>query len=122
VVLGLPHFIGLVACDSLLEQADYAETKIVAGTTYRMLFTLAEATAMENPELFSTLQFTLPEMETLESLFIEKAQEWLSMIKRKDPEAIAAKMGSLKSKLMQISSDYERSYEIMYKMLEAAKD
>jgi hypothetical protein len=122
VVLGLPHFIGLVACDSLLEQADYAETKIVAGTTYRMLFTLAEATAMENPELFSTLQFTLPEMETLESLFIEKAQEWLSMIKRKDPEAIAAKMGSLKSKLMQISSDYERSYEIMYKMLEAAED
>jgi prephenate dehydrogenase len=122
VVLGLPHFIGLVACDSLLEQADYAETKIVAGTTYRMLFTLAEATAMENPELFSTLQFTLPEMETLESLFIEKAQEWLSMIKRKDPEAIAAKMGSLKSKLMQISSDHERSYEIMYKMLEAAED
>ena len=122
VVLGLPHFIGLVVCDTLLEQISYPDTKDVAGTTYRMLFTLAEATAMENPELFSSLQYSLPGMDTLESLFIEKAKEWLSLIKSKNPEAIAAKMGSLKSKLMQTSRDYERSYEIMYKMLESAED
>jgi prephenate dehydrogenase len=122
VVLGLPHFIGLVACDTLLEQIAYPDTKDVAGTTYRMLFTLAEATAMENPELFSSLQSSLPGMETLESLFIEKATEWLSLIKSKNPEAIAAKMSSLKSKLMQKSRDYERSYEIMYKMLESTED
>jgi len=117
-VLGLPHFLGLVACDTLLEQADYPETKDVAGTTYRMLFTLAEATALENPELFSSLQFSLPEMEKIENLFIEKARKWLSLIKQKDPEAIAARMDSLKLKLMKTSSDYEKSYEIMYKMLE----
>jgi prephenate dehydrogenase len=121
VVLGLPHFLGLVACDSLLEHADYAETKKVAGTTYRMLFILAEATAMENPELFSSLQFSLPEMEKLEKLVIEKAREWLNLIKQKDPEAVAAKMDLLKSKLMKASRDYEKSYEIMYKMLEAAE-
>ena len=40
VVLGLPHFLGLVACETLLEQKDFPETKKVAGTTYRMLFTL----------------------------------------------------------------------------------
>ena len=121
VVLGLPHFLGLVACDSLLDHADYAETKEVAGTTYRMLFILAEATAMENPELFSSLQFSLPEMEKLEMLVIEKAREWLNLIKQKDPEAVAAKMDLLKSKLMKASRDYEKSYEIMYKMLEAAE-
>jgi len=121
VVLGLPHFLGLVACGTLLEQANYPETKDVAGTTYRMLFTLAEATALENPELFSSLQFSLPEMEKIESLFIEKAHEWLVLIKQKDPKAIAAKMEGLKSKLMKTSRDYERSYEIMYKMLEAAE-
>jgi prephenate dehydrogenase len=121
VVLGMPHFLCLVACDTLLEQAVYSETKRVAGTTYRMLFTLAEATALENPELFSSLQFSLPGMEKIESLFIEKAREWLRLIKQKDPEAIAAKMDSLKSKLMKTSRDYERSYEIMYKMLEAAE-
>jgi prephenate dehydrogenase len=121
IVLGLPHFVGLVACDALLEQSDFVETKKVAGTTYQMLFTLAEATALENPELFSSLQFTLPEMEKIESLFIEKAREWLRLIKQKDPEAIAARMDCLKSKLMKASRDYERSYKIMYKMLEAAE-
>jgi prephenate dehydrogenase len=121
IVLGLPHFVGLVACDALLEQSDFVETKKVAGTTYQMLFTLAEATALENPELFSSLQFTLPEMEKIESLFIEKAREWLRLIKQKDPEAIAARMDGLKSKLMKASRDYERSYKIMYKMLEAAE-
>ncbi len=122
VVLGFPHFLGLVACDTLLEQADYAETKNVAGTTYRMLFTLAEATALENPELFSSLQLSLPEIEKIETAFIEKAREWLTLIKQKDPAAIAAKMEQMKSKLMKTSRNYEKSYEIMYKMLEAAEN
>jgi prephenate dehydrogenase len=122
VVLGFPHFLGLVACDTLLEQICYPESKKVAGTTYQMLFTLAEATAMENPELFSSLQFSLPEMQNLEKLLIEKAGEWLQLIKQKDSEAVAAKMNDLKSKLMRASCDYEKSYEIMYKMLEAAEN
>jgi prephenate dehydrogenase len=121
VVLGFPHFLGLVACDTLLEQASYPETKKVAGTTYRMLFILAEATAMENPELFSRLQFSLPEMEKLEKLVIEKARKWLNLIKQKDPKAVSAEMDLLKSKLMKASGDYEKSYDIMYKMLEAAE-
>ena len=122
IVLGFPHFLGLVACDTLLEQVNYSETKKVAGTTYRMLFILAEATAMENPELFSSLQFSLPEMEKLEKLVIEKAFEWLNLIKQKNPEAVAAKMGLLKSKLRKASRDHEKSYEIMYRMLEAAEN
>jgi prephenate dehydrogenase len=122
VVLGLPHFLGLVACDTLLEQFEYSETKKVAGTTYRMLFILAEATAMENPELFSSLQFNLPEMEKLEKLFIEKAHEWLNLIEQKDPEVVATKMALLKSKLGKASRDYEKSYEIMYRMVEAAEN
>jgi len=121
IVLGLPHFVGLVTCETLLEQPEFLETKKVAGTTYQMLFTLAEATALENPELFSSLQFTLPEMEKIENLFIEKAREWLRLIQQKDPEAIAAKMDTLKSKLMKASRDYEKSYKTMYRMLEAAE-
>lgn len=122
VVLGLPHFLGLVACDTLLEQADYSETKRVAGTTYRMLFTLAEVAALENPELLASLQLNLPELQNIESSFIEKAREWLNLIKQKDRAAITRKMEQLKSKLMKTSRDYERSYEIMYKMLEAAEN
>ena len=111
----------MVACDTLLEQADYSETKDVAGTTYRILFTLAEVAALENPELFASLQLSLPELEKIESSFIKKANEWLMLIKQKDPAAIASKMEQLKAKLMKASGDYERSYKMMYKMLEAAE-
>jgi len=121
VVLGLPHFLGLVACDTLLEQPDFAETKRVAGTTYRMLFTLAEATALETPDLYASLQTNLPELEKLEDLFIEKAQEWLDLVKRKDSTAIVERMEQLKAKLMKLDKDYAKSYEIMYKMLESTE-
>jgi len=122
VVLGFPHFLGLVACDTLLEQADYPETRDVAGTTYRLLLTLAEVTALENPELFASLQLSLPQLEKIESSFIEKAHEWLNLIKQQDSAAIASKMEQLRAKLMKTSRDYARSYEIMYKMLEAAEN
>ncbi|TRO49715.1 prephenate dehydrogenase/arogenate dehydrogenase family protein [Candidatus Bathyarchaeota archaeon] len=122
VVLGLPHFLGLVACDTLLEQADYAETKDVSGTTYRMLFTLAEVAALENPELFASLQLSLPGLEKIESVFIKKASEWLTLIKQKNNVAIASKMKKLKAKLMKASGDYDHSYKIMYKMLEATEN
>ena len=97
VVLGLPHFLGLVACDTLLEQPDFAQTKKVAGTTYRMLLTLAEATALETPDLYASLQTTLPELGKIEDLFITKAQEWLNLIKKKDSKAIIDKMDRLKA-------------------------
>ncbi|MBN1358573.1 prephenate dehydrogenase/arogenate dehydrogenase family protein [Candidatus Bathyarchaeota archaeon] len=122
VVLGLPHFLGLVACDTLLEQADYPETKDVAGTTYRMLFTLAEVAALENPDLFASLQLSLPELDKIEGSFIEKANEWLNLIKQKDRAAITRKMEQLKAKLTKASGDYERSYKTMYEMLEATEN
>lgn len=121
VVLGLPHFVGLVACDTLLEQPEFLETKKVAGTTYRMLFTLAEATALETPDLYANLQTRLPEMGKIEDLFIQKAEEWLSLVKRKDSAAIARKLEKLKAKLLMTDGEFEKSYETMYKMLEAAE-
>jgi len=122
IVLGLPHFVGLVACDTLLEQPDFLETKKVAGTTYRILFTLAEATALETPDLYASLQTSLPEMGKIEGLFIQKAEEWLSLVKRKDSAAMIKKMAQLKAKLVKLDSEFEKSYETMYKMLEAAEE
>ncbi len=121
VVLGIPHFLGLVACDTLLDQKSYSETKNVAGTTFRMLFTLAEVATLEEPELFNSLQSNLPEIIELESLFIEKASEWLELIKKKDLIAITAKMNQLKSKLKITNTNYDSSYKSMYKMLESSE-
>jgi prephenate dehydrogenase len=121
VVLGLPHFLGLAACETLIEQKNYAETKKVAGTTYRMLFTLAEATALETPDLFANLQTKLPEVRKVEEQFIAKAQEWLDLIKKNDSGAIVERMEQLKQNLRKGDNDFAQSYEVMYKMLESTE-
>ncbi|MGA2681282.1 MAG: prephenate dehydrogenase/arogenate dehydrogenase family protein [Candidatus Bathyarchaeia archaeon] len=121
VVLGLPHFLGLVACETLLDQKAFTETKQLAGTTYRMLFTLAEATALETPDLYANLQMKLPGMGKIEDLYISKAQEWLDLIKQKNPQAIIDRMEQLKAKLLKVDPDFSESYEVMYRMLEATE-
>ena len=121
VVLGLPHFLGIVTCETLLEQENFSETKKVAGTTYRMLFTLAESTALETPDLFARLQTSLPELGKIEDQFMAKAQEWLNLIKNKDTVAIVKRMELLKKQLLEMDHDYEESYKIMYKMLESTE-
>jgi prephenate dehydrogenase len=121
IVLGLPHFLGLVACETLLEQKNLPETKKVAGTTYRMLFTLAEATALETPDLFASLQTSLPEVGEIENMFMAKAQEWLSLIRNKDSKAIVERMELLKKKLASADSEFAESYDVMYKMLESTE-
>ncbi len=122
IVLGLPHFLGLVACETLLEQKSFPETKQVAGTTYRMLFTLAEATALETTDLYANLQMKLPGMKKIEDLFIAKAQEWLDLIKQEKPQAIVDRMEQLKAKLVKADADFAESYEVMYRMLEATEE
>jgi prephenate dehydrogenase len=121
VVLGLPHFLGLVACETLLEQKNLAETKMVAGTTYRMLFTLAEATALETPDLYAAVQTDLPAVGKLEETFMAKAQELLTLIKNKDQKAIVERLEQLKKKLASADSDFAQSYNVMYKMLESTE-
>jgi prephenate dehydrogenase len=121
VVLGLPHFLGLVACETLLEQANLPETKKVAGTTYRMLFTLAEATALETPDLYASVQTNLANLGEIEDLFMTKAQELLTLIKNKNQKAIVERLEQLKKKLSTIDSDFADSYDVMYKMLESTE-
>ena len=122
VVLGLPHFLGLVACETLLEQKNLPETKKVAGTTYRMLFTLAEATALETPDLYAAVQTNLANLGAIEDLFMSKAQELLALIKSGDQKAIVERMEQLKKKLAAADSDFADSYDVMYKMLESTEE
>ena len=122
VVLGLPHFLGLVACETLLEQKNLPETKKVAGTTYRMLFTLAEATALETPDLFAAVQTNLAGLGEVEDLFMAKAQELLTLIRNKDQKAIVERMEQLKKKLASADSDFAKSYDVMYRMLQSTEE
>jgi prephenate dehydrogenase len=121
LVLGFPHFLGLAACETLLAQPSFLQSKKLAGTTYRMLFTLAEATALETPDLYANVQTKLPGLGKIEESFIASAEEWLELMKNKDSEAIIERMHKLRAKLAKADSDYAKSYDVMYKMLESTE-
>ncbi|MDH5437529.1 MAG: prephenate dehydrogenase/arogenate dehydrogenase family protein [Candidatus Bathyarchaeota archaeon] len=103
-VLGLPHFIGTVVCDTLINCVDLAETKRVAGTSYKLLLKLAETVASQDPEFCASLQMNLPKVENVEGFFCEKSIEWLNTIKQKDKTAFADKMRVVKAKLGKIGA------------------
>jgi hypothetical protein len=82
---------------------------------------LAEATALETPDLYAAVQTNLPELGNIEDTFMAKAQELLILIKNKDTKAIVERMEQLKKKLKETDSDFAKSYETMYKMLESTE-
>jgi prephenate dehydrogenase len=122
IILGFPHFLGLAACETLLAQPAFSESKKLAGTTYRMLFTLAESVAQETPDLYSNVQTRLAGIAKMEELFIANAQEWVDLMKKKDTTEIMARMNRLSAKLAKVDKDYDKSYETMYKMLESTEE
>ena len=122
LILGFPHFLGLAACETLLAQPAFSESKKLAGTTYRMLFTLAESVAQETPDLYANVQTKLPGLGKIEELFIVYAQEWIDLMKKKDTIEIMARMDRLRAKLAKADKDYDKSYETMYKMLESTEE
>jgi prephenate dehydrogenase len=117
LVLGFPHFVGLVAGDALMSNSGYVEAKQVGGATYKMLLTLAGAVAAEEPVFYSNLHMSLPEMEQIEGLFLEKVEEWLKLVKAKDCEGFAGKMNEIKKRFRETDPDYERYYSLMYRIL-----
>jgi len=122
IVLGFAHFVGLAACETLLEQPGFAESKKLAGTTYRMLFTLAEAVAMETPDLYANVQTKLAGMDKIEEAFISNAQGWVDLMKQKDSAGIMQRMEKLRAKLEKADGEYGKSYEVMYKMLQSTEE
>ena len=121
IVLGFPHFVALVVCDSLVDQLNFSEARNVAGASYKMLLTLAEAVVLEKGEFYANLQVNLPGLEEIEALFLDKAKEWLEIVKRRDRPALASKIEDVRMRLLKASPEYAKSYEVMYKMLEAAE-
>jgi prephenate dehydrogenase len=99
VVLGLAHFVGAVACDTLLSQSNFTEMKKVAGPSYKTLLKLAEGVTSQDPNFYATLQMNLPNVEEIEGLFYKKTGEWLNIVKKKDKLVLANKMKSVKKKL-----------------------
>ena len=118
LVLGFPHFVGLVAGDTLVDNPNFVDAKKVGGATYKLLLTLAEAVSSEEPVFYSNLHMSLPEMEKIEGLFLSKVEEWLSLVKNKNCSGFSAKMTETKKRLKKLDPNYEKAYRAMYRLLE----
>ena len=117
IVLGLSHFIALVSADTLLSLGKLKEAETVGGTTFRLLLTLAEAVASEDPEFYASLQMSLPGMAEIENTFLAKARDWADTVKDRDVQNFAQRMNNLKSKFAQEDPGFADAYHTAYRLL-----
>ena len=118
LVLGFPHFVGLVAGDTLVENPNFVGAKKIGGATYKLLLTLAESVSSEEPHFYSNLHMSLPEMEQLETLFLNKVEQWLKLVKNKNCAGFSNKMKQVKKRLEELDPNYQNAYRAMYRILD----
>jgi len=115
-ILGLSHFIAIVAGDTLLHQPKSEHMELASSVTFRVLMTLIGSVLSEDPALYAAIQTHLPELPSMEKDFIQRAQEWAHLIENKDEAAFATRMAELKALLQQKTPNSEQAYRDMYRL------
>jgi prephenate dehydrogenase len=118
VVLGLSHFIALVSADTLASFDRLKQMEAIGGITYKVLLTLVESVISEDPELYASLQMSLPNMMEIEKLFQRRGKIWADLVKNKDRQEFVDRMNALRSRLEKGNPDFGKAYENMYKIVE----
>ncbi len=118
VVLGLAHFIAIVAADTLAGIGRLPQMKAIGGSTYRVLTTLVESVISEDPELYATLQMRLPRLSELEEIFQKNAAAWADLVKHQDKQGFMESMTALKKKFAENNANFGQAYGNMYKIME----
>jgi prephenate dehydrogenase len=118
VVLGLSHFIAIATADSLLSLDKFKQMKGISGTTYKVLLTLVESVVSEDPELYASLQMSLPKMAETEELFQRSSKTWADLVRNQNRQEFIKRMNTLKSKLEEVDPEFGRAYDNMYQLIE----
>ncbi len=118
LVLGLSHFIAIVSADTLLSSGKLKQMETVGSTTYKVLLTMIQSVLSEDPELYATLQMSLPRVMEFEKLFRSKAREWADLVESKDRQEFVRRMKATKDRLEKVAPDFDKSYENMYRIVE----
>ncbi len=116
IILGLSHFIAIVAADTLISSKKDNQPTTLGGVTYKVLLTLVESVISENPELYASIQMNLPGVPDIEALFQGKVAAWAEMVKQKDRETFIRQMKALKNRLEKNNPDFGKAYENMYRL------
>jgi len=119
VVLGLSHFIAIASADALLSFDKFKMMKEIGGTTYRVLLTLVESVISEDPELYASLQMSLPNIRQIEEQFLSKSKTWADLVNSKDRQEFVRRMSALRKNLEKSDPDFGRAYQNMYRLLES---
>ena len=118
VVLGLSHFIALVSADTLVSFDKLKQMEAIGGITYKVLLTLVESVLSEDPELYASLQMSLPNMTEIGKLFQRRGKVWVDLVKNRDKQEFVDRMNALRSRLEEGNPDFGKAYENMYKIVE----
>ena len=118
LVLGLSHFIAIVSADTLLSSGKLQPMEIAGSTTYKVLLILLESVLSEDPELYASIQMSLPKVTEFEKLFQGRAREWADLVESKDRQEFVRRMKALKDKLEKVAPDHVKAYENMYRIVE----
>ncbi len=118
VILGLAHFIAIVSADSLAGLEQLKKMESVGGITYKVLWTLVESVISEDPELYASLQMSLPQLPELQQRFLKKSAEWAELVKKKDKKEFVRRMKDIHDQLEAKSNNFGKAYDNMYKIAE----
>jgi prephenate dehydrogenase len=118
LVLGLSHFIAIVSADTLLSAGKLHPMETAGSSTYKVLLTLIESVLSEDPDLYASIQMSLPRVSDFEKLFHHKTGEWSDLVASGDRREFARRMKALKTKLEKVAPDYVKSYENFYRIVE----
>ncbi len=118
VILGLAHFVAIVAADTLMSFDKLQPMKSISGSTYKLLHTLTESVISEEPEFYASLQMNLPRLTEIEELFQKNSKAWADIVKNKNRREFVKRMSDLKERMEKSDPDFGKAYENMYKFLE----
>lgn len=119
IVLGLTHFIALVAADTLVSCDNLKAAKTVSGSSYKVLLTLIGSVVSEDPEFYASLQTSLPGMDKITGTLEEKVRAWAGLVKRKDRPEFTRRMMALKEALEKSGVDLAKAYRDMYRIVDS---
>ena len=117
VILGLSHLIAIVSADTLLDFDRLPLMRAIGGSTYKVLLTLAGSIMAENPELYASLQMSLPNLPEIEKTFQRNWESWAGLVAKKDRQQFTERMNALKSRLEASDPDFTQSYQNMYRLM-----
>jgi len=116
VVLGLSHFIAIVAADTL-SSSPIDRTRAVSSSSFKVLLTLVSSVLSEDPEFYSRLQMSLSDIPRVESDFIKKCRLWAKLVADRDETEFARRMQNLKERFEKNDPGFGDAYREMYRIV-----